>query len=115
MKAASEKAGAVKVSWKKNTKANAGFKVIVRYSKNGTAVATKTVAAGKTSVTVKGLTPGKKAWVQVHPLRKAGGKTYTGAFKLPKSAVKVAGKTGAKVQSAEIQPSGSNKFIAVAL
>ena len=78
-------------------------------------MATKTVKAGKRGATVKGLAPGKKAWVQVQPLRKAGGKTYGGAFTRAKSAVKVAGKTSLKTQSAETQPTGDGKLTATAL
>lgn len=91
--------GAVKVSWKKTPKANAGYEIVVRYSKNGKAVATKTVKAGKKSATVKGLTPGKRAYVEVHPMRKAGGSTYDGTFMRAKSPVKVSGSSGAKPQS----------------
>ena len=91
VKAASSKAGTVKVTWKKTSKANAGYKVVVRYSKSGKAVATKTVKAKRTSATVKGLASGKRAYVEVLPLRKAGGATYTGALARAKSPAKVAG------------------------
>ena len=91
VKAASKKAGAVRVTWKKTAKANAGYLVVVRYSKAGKVVAKKKVAASKTAATVKGLKPGKRAWVYVRALRKAGGKTYSGALTRSKaSVVKVA-------------------------
>ena len=90
VKAASMKAGTVKVSWKENAKANAGYKVIVRYSKFGKVVATKYVANRKASTSVKGLRAGKKAWVIVRPLRKAGDTVYSGISKRAKAPVKVA-------------------------
>ena len=61
VKATSKKAGTVTASWAKTAKANAGYKVVVRYSKGGKTMATQTVAAGKTKATFKGLAPGKKA------------------------------------------------------
>ena len=113
IEAASKKAGTVKVSWSKTAKANAGYLVMVRYSKNGATAAKQTVAVGETSATITGLTPGKKAWVHVRALREAGGATYSGVLTRSKaSVVKVAGKAVAKVKA---QSAGSDKLTAAAL
>ncbi|MBR3326339.1 MAG: hypothetical protein IKG22_03350 [Atopobiaceae bacterium] len=51
------------------------------YSKrSGKVIASKTVAAGKTSTTFKDLKPGKKYYARVRMLRPKGGKTYVGAL-----------------------------------
>ncbi len=93
VKAVSKKAGIVNVSWSKSAKANAGYLVVVRYSKNGNVAAKQVVAAGKTSAIVKGLKPGKTAWVEVSAQRKVGGTVYAGELTCTKSSiVKVAGK-----------------------
>ena len=97
----SRKAGTVRVNWAKIGGANAGYKVVVRYSKTGKAVAVKNVKANKTNVTIKGLKPGKRAWVQVRPLRKAGGESFAGITGRSKNVVKIAGKSK-KAQSASL-------------
>ena len=103
--ARSAKAGAVKVTWAKTPKANAGYLVTVRYSRDGMTVAKQNVAAGKTGATIKGLKPGKTAFVHVRALRQLGDTTYAGALtRSAKSIVKVAGGTAkAKAQSASTQ------------
>ena len=107
VKTTSKKPGVVKVSWPKTAKANAGYDVVVRYSKYGKVVAFKTVKAGKTSATIKGLKSGKKVWVQVRPLREAGKTTYSGVLTSSKaSVVKVAGKAGVKAESTGPQATG---------
>jgi len=107
VKAASTKSGSVKVTWAETPKANAGYLVTVRYSSGGANVAMQQVAAGKTGATIKGLAPGKKAYVQVRALRTVGGATYSGVLtRSAKSIVTVAGST-AKAQSASAQTTGS--------
>jgi len=103
--AKSTKSGAVKVTWFKTAKANAGYLVTVRYSSRGANVAMRQVAAGKTGATIKGLAPGKTAYVQVRALRQLGTTTYSGVLtRSAKSIVTVAGKaTKAKAQSAATQ------------
>ena len=72
--------GRIKVSWKKDKKANKGYKVYVYAKKGGKAVKAKKVSKSKTSLTIKGLKSGKRYYVRVVPLRAKSGKTYTGAF-----------------------------------
>ena len=87
-----KKAGTVKVSWSKTAKENAGYLIVIRYSKDGTTVAKKKVSGGKTNATVKNLKPGKTAWVEVRALRNEGGTIYSSALTSSKaSVVKVAG------------------------
>lgn len=77
------------MKWKADPEATAGYTLRVRTKKGGAVIARLTVPAGKTSATVKGLTPGKRVWVQVRPLRAAGGKVYAGAFRSHAKYVKV--------------------------
>ncbi|MBQ9002021.1 MAG: fibronectin type III domain-containing protein, partial [Eggerthellaceae bacterium] len=104
--AESTKSGTVKVMWTKTAKANAGYVVMVSYSKDGATVAKRTVAAGKMGATITGLKPGKTAYVQVCSLRKLGRTTYAGALtSSAASIVKVAGESSTgKAQSADGQP-----------
>ena len=78
VKATVKTAGSVTTTWKADPKANAGYKVIVRYAKHGAVVAQASVAKGKVKATVKGLEKGERYWVEVRPVRASGGKTYTG-------------------------------------
>ena len=80
-KAATGKSGgSVKATWRADKAATGGFKVFVYSKRGGKVVATKTVKAGATSATVKGLKSGKTYYVRVRPYRAQGGSTYYGAI-----------------------------------
>ena len=83
------KSGTVSVKWEADPAATAGYALLVRTKKGGAIIARLTVATGKTSATVKGLTPGRKVWVQVRPLRAAGSKVYAGVLRSHAKYVKV--------------------------
>ena len=78
--ATGKKSGTLKVSWAKDAKANAGFRVYAYAKKGGKVVKTVDVAKGKTFATIKGLKAGKAYYVRVRPYRKASGTTYAGAI-----------------------------------
>ena len=67
--------------------------MIVRYAEDNSKAAIQAVAAGKTSVTIKGLKAGKQVKVFVRPLRKVGDTVNAGIMARAKSLVKIAGKT----------------------
>ena len=81
LKASVKKPGSVTASWKADSKANAGYVVLVRYEKGGKVVVRASVAKGKTKATVKGLEKGRSYLVQVRPMRTSGGETYTGVLR----------------------------------
>lgn len=72
--------GSIKVSWKADKKATAGYQVRVYAKKGGKLVKTARAKAGETSVTVGGLKSGKKYFVRMRVLRAKGSATYTGAL-----------------------------------
>lgn len=72
--------GSIKVGWKEDSKATAGFRVLVYAKKGGKIVATKLVANNKRSVTIKGLKSKKKYYVRVRPLRTRENITYVGSL-----------------------------------
>ena len=72
--------GNIRVTWRENKFASAGYRVLLYSKRSGKVIASKTVAAGKTSTTFKDLKSGKKYYARVRMLRSKGGKTYVGAL-----------------------------------
>ena len=111
--ATTEKAGSVTATWKADSKANAGYTVLVRYARGGAVVAKTSVAKGKKRATVNGLAKGERYWVAVIPLRTSSGQTYDG-MSCGTWAEGISG-SSLEAQPAEVGPARNGGLIAASI